>query len=311
MLESDAFVVHRTVVRDDVEIAYVREGRGGVPLVLVHGWPETKRIWWRNIGPLAAAGFEVIVPDLRGFGDSPPPRDGFYDIAANARDIHALLVKLGHRRCVTAGGDYGGAITQDLAHRFPDLVARQVLFNTLNPLLPEEYEQAGVGGDQLEEVMQASEHIVRHGTDADGLAAELDTADKRRAYIRGFYVDRPWAARGSFDEPTAAFMAEPFTSAAAFRASLGIYAAFTDADKVSEPPQVAEPHTIPTLVLYGPEDTVSGRWFTRRMEIACAELLGPFIIERAGHFLQWERAEVFNQAVRYFCLDVLREPSRL
>ena len=34
--------------------------------MLLHGWPETKRIWWRNIEPLAEAGFEVIVPDLRG-----------------------------------------------------------------------------------------------------------------------------------------------------------------------------------------------------------------------------------------------------
>ena len=49
---------------------YVRAGAGGYPLLLVHGWPESRRIWWRNIGPLADAGFEVIAPDLRGFGDS-------------------------------------------------------------------------------------------------------------------------------------------------------------------------------------------------------------------------------------------------
>ena len=49
----------------------MHENAGGAgPLVLVHGWPETKRIWWRVIEPLARAGFEVIVPDLRGFGDS-------------------------------------------------------------------------------------------------------------------------------------------------------------------------------------------------------------------------------------------------
>ncbi len=40
-----------------VDLAYVHEGAGGFPLVLLHGWPETKRIWWRNIEPLAAAGF--------------------------------------------------------------------------------------------------------------------------------------------------------------------------------------------------------------------------------------------------------------
>jgi pimeloyl-ACP methyl ester carboxylesterase len=67
---SDAFEIHRAQVADGMNLAYIREGVGGYPLLLVHGYPETKRVWWRNILPLAEAGFEVIVPDLRGYGDS-------------------------------------------------------------------------------------------------------------------------------------------------------------------------------------------------------------------------------------------------
>ena len=63
-LDPDAFEIHRARVRERVDLAFVREGIGGFPLLLVHGYPETKRIWWRNIAPLAEAGFEVIVPDL-------------------------------------------------------------------------------------------------------------------------------------------------------------------------------------------------------------------------------------------------------
>ena len=66
----DDLKVHRAEVRPGVHLAWWREGIGGKPLLLVHGWPETKLIWERNVLPLAAAGFEVIVPDLRGFGDS-------------------------------------------------------------------------------------------------------------------------------------------------------------------------------------------------------------------------------------------------
>ena len=66
-LDPLAFEVRRADVRG-VDLAYLREGEGGSPLILLHGWPETMRIWWRNIRPLADAGFEVIVPDLRGFG---------------------------------------------------------------------------------------------------------------------------------------------------------------------------------------------------------------------------------------------------
>src|SRR5918911_2949522 len=96
------FTLHRAQIRG-VDIAYLREGAGGYPLLLVHGWPETKRIWWRNVRPLAEAGFEVIAPDLRGFGDSALAADGFYDLAAHARDLYVLVHEvLGHERCVAA-----------------------------------------------------------------------------------------------------------------------------------------------------------------------------------------------------------------
>ncbi|MGZ4796225.1 MAG: alpha/beta fold hydrolase, partial [Acidimicrobiia bacterium] len=82
VLDPNRFTIHRATLSTGATLAYVREGVGGVPLLLVHGWPETKRIWWRNIGPLAAAGFEVVAPDFRGHGDSSLAPDDFYDIAA-------------------------------------------------------------------------------------------------------------------------------------------------------------------------------------------------------------------------------------
>src|SRR5579885_2208678 len=93
--------------------AYVRRGDGGVPLLLVHGWPETMRIWWRVVDPLVSAGFEVIVPDLRGFGHSGVAPDGFHDVPSHARDLAALVHDhLGHSRVVLAGGDLGGPVVQ-------------------------------------------------------------------------------------------------------------------------------------------------------------------------------------------------------
>jgi pimeloyl-ACP methyl ester carboxylesterase len=109
-VDPAAFDRHRAEVRPGVVLSFVREGAGGVPLVLLHGWPETMRIWWRNIGPLAEAGFEVIVPDLRGFGRSSIPSDGFYDVASHSRDIKGLIEILGHSGAVVGGGDYGGTI---------------------------------------------------------------------------------------------------------------------------------------------------------------------------------------------------------
>ena len=75
----DAFKIHRAEVEGGLELAYIREGEGGYPLLLIHGYPETKRIWWRNIRPLVEAGYEVIVPDLRGYGDSDLSSKDEYD----------------------------------------------------------------------------------------------------------------------------------------------------------------------------------------------------------------------------------------
>src|SRR5215470_15431020 len=99
-IDPGRFAVHRFGGRGFSQ-AYVHEGAGGVPLLLVHGWPESKRIWWKVIEPLAEAGFEVIVPDLRGFGDSDVGPDGFHDVAAHALDVCSLVRgELGHESVV-------------------------------------------------------------------------------------------------------------------------------------------------------------------------------------------------------------------
>src|SRR3954447_26348769 len=170
-LDRLAFTVRRARVRG-VDLAYLREGEGGVPLVLVHGWPETMRIWWRNVRPLADAGFEVIVPDLRGFGESSLAPDDLYDAVAQARDVEALVrQELGHARVVTCGGDLGGVVVQELALRFHGLVDRQVLFNTIPPLgLQEAYEEAGVPSRPDARSRQASDYFFRQANYADVVA---------------------------------------------------------------------------------------------------------------------------------------------
>ena len=293
-------------MRDRVEIAYLREGAGGFPLLLLHGWPETKRIWWRNVEQLAAAGFEVIVPDLAGFGDSGLADDDRYDAAAHARDMQALVCDvLGHPQCVGVAGDLGGVVLYDLSLRFEGLVPRQVLFNTVPPILPDEDEAAGIPRAIPREVRQAADYFIRQARDADGLAAELDTPEKRRRYVAQMYGPRFWASPGSFTAEDVEFHAEPFGDADSFRASIANYEYAGGARQAPEPPRFLERTDVPTLILYGPDDHVIPRDFPQRMEVACTERVGPFVVEGAGHFLQWERAEVLNQAIRYFSLDLL------
>lgn len=171
----------------------MRENVGGVPLVCVHGWPETKRVFWKVIEPLADAGFEVIVPDLRGFGDSGLGPDGFHDVASHSRDLYALVHDvLGHDRVVLLGGDLGGPVIQDLALRHPEWVDRMVLFNSPLPYLKDA--MATIVGTRPP--LEAADYFLRQGTDPDGLAADLATPDQRRRYIATFYTSRFWAHPG-------------------------------------------------------------------------------------------------------------------
>ncbi len=315
-LDPNAFAIHRKVVRDDVELAYVREGVGGVPIVLLHGWPGSKRLFWKNIAPLAEAGFEVIVPDHRGFGDSPVPADGHVDVAVASHDVHALMAGLGHDRCVVVGGDYGNVIGLDLCGRFPDFVIRHVTYNGAVPSLYDEYERAGISGTLIDELMAVSDHMVEHGMNADEVAAEFDTPDKRRDHVKGFLQGRVWkkgegptnlAGPGNINDAEADFLTEPFGDAGVFRASLGFYEGFMQPDvKASEAPLLELPIEVETMILYGVEDKIVGPNFPRRMAVACRNHVGPFLVQDSGHFVQFERPDVLNSAVICFCRDLLR-----
>lgn len=313
-MSANAFEIHRATVRDGIELAYVREGKGGFPLLLLHGWPATKRIFYRNIGPLAAAGFDVIAPDASGWGDSPVPAGRYADPISSAHDFRALMEHLNHKRWALAAFDFGSLTALHMVNRFPAQIVRQVLWNAVVPFLPEEYERAGVGGDMIRENELVSDHVKDHGDDPDSFAQRYDSPEKRREYVMGFYQQRVWkighaprrlTAPGSFDDETAAFHAEPFAESAKFRASLNYYAALRQPKRCLELPLIHQKVRTETMFLYGVADEIIGPILTRRAEVAYTNLVGPFHVQGGGHFLSWERPAVINGAIACFCRDLL------
>ena len=103
------------------------------------------------------------------------------------------------------------------------------------------------------------------------------------------------------------FMTEPFADAESFRASIANYEYVGGPRTAPELPRMLERNDTPALVLYGPEDHVIPRDFPRRMEVAFPEIVGPFEVAGAGHFLMWERPRVLNRAIAGFCGDLLAE----
>jgi pimeloyl-ACP methyl ester carboxylesterase len=113
---------------DGFRLAYERTGTGPAVLLL-HGWPGD-RTDYRAVVPLVSPAADVIVPDLRGFGESDkheadPARQ--YNAAAQARSVAGLIEELALERVVIAGYDIGSRIAQAIARDRPDLVRALVI----------------------------------------------------------------------------------------------------------------------------------------------------------------------------------------
>jgi pimeloyl-ACP methyl ester carboxylesterase len=102
----------------------------GPPVILLHGFPENWHSWHRQISPLAAAGFSVWAPDLRGYNLSDRTAEkSAYELDNLVADVVALVKETGYPRAHIVGHDWGGIIAWAVAERFPALVDRLVILN--------------------------------------------------------------------------------------------------------------------------------------------------------------------------------------
>jgi haloacetate dehalogenase len=131
-------------------IAYEAAG-SGAPLLLLHGYPETRACWHR-VAPALAERFAVVAADLRGYGDSSTPPDGEnhegYSKRAMARDMVRLMERLGHERFAVAGHDRGGRVAHRMVRDHPERVSRvavldivptKTLFDTVDKAVATSY----------------------------------------------------------------------------------------------------------------------------------------------------------------------------
>ena len=122
-----------TVETAGAAIRLVHAG-SGPPLLLLHGYPQT-RAMWHKVAPSLAEGFTVVVPDLRGYGDSSkPPTDSThfpYSKRAMAADQVEVMAALGFDEFFVAGHDRGGRVAHRLALDHPARVKRLALLDII------------------------------------------------------------------------------------------------------------------------------------------------------------------------------------
>lgn len=136
-----ATITHHYADLGEVLLHYVTAG-SGPPVVLLHGWPQT---WWewRHVIPRLAERHTVIVPDLRGLGDSSRPLTG-YDKKTVADDIWKLVNgKLGHSSFCLVGHDWGGPTAYALAAQHPEAVTRLAILDVVIPGCGGDFSQGG------------------------------------------------------------------------------------------------------------------------------------------------------------------------
>jgi pimeloyl-ACP methyl ester carboxylesterase len=122
------------------------EAGDGPPVLLLHGFPDSWRLWRHQIPALAAAGHRVVAPDLRGFGETDKPAGvEEYRMRRLVGDVVGLLDALGVERAAVVGHDWGAALAWAVAIFVPDRVARLVAVSTGHPLA---YAAAGLAQRQ-------------------------------------------------------------------------------------------------------------------------------------------------------------------
>jgi pimeloyl-ACP methyl ester carboxylesterase len=272
---------------DGFRLAYDRVGSGPA-LVLLHGWPGD-RTDFRELVPLLADRADVVLPDLRGFGESDkhaePPSEA-YSAEAQARSVFGLVDELGLERPVLAGYDIGSRLAQTMARLRPDAVRSIVI----SPPLPGAGERVFSVESQKEFWYQAFHRLPLAEQLIDG------RADAVRVYLAHFWSH--WSGP-SLELPDLDHLVEVYGAPGAFTASLGWYraGAGTVARAATEKaPAPGDRLHVHTTVLWPEHDPLFPREWSDRLDEFFGDVeLRP--IDGVGHFVPLEAPRAFAEAI--------------
>ena len=253
-----------------VKLHYLFAG-SGPPIVLLHGYAETSRMWLPLIAQLAKTN-TVIAPDLRGSGFSDKPESG-YDKKTMAQDVHALVQSLGIKRAKIVGHDIGLMVAYAYAAQYSDEVERVVLMDAFLP---------GVGDWTHVWLLRDLWHFHFHGTTPLQLVA-----GRERIYFEHFWNDFAADKAHSVPEADRRFYAGSYAQPGGMRAGFEYFTQFpqdaTDFEAFSK-----QPLGMPLLVLTG--EKASGTFLIDQARLVAKDVTGT-VVKGSGHWLMEEAPE--------------------
>ena len=249
---------------DGVKLHYLRDGAGD-PVILLHGYAQTSHMWTPLI-PVLAKSRTVIAPDLRGFGDSSKPENG-YDKKTMAQDIHALASSLGFRRWSVVGHDIGLMVAYACAAQYPSEVDRIVLMDAFLP---------GIGDWTHVWLMRDLWHFHFYGK------TPLALVDGReRIYFEHFWNDFAADPAHSVADADRQLYAKAYAQPGGMRAGFEAFRAF-EQDAKDFAALSRTKLKMPMLVLSG--EKASGEFLIAQGRLV-AENVEGVIVKGSGHWL--------------------------
>jgi len=300
------------------------EGSGPL-VIMVHGWPELWYSWRHQIKPIAAAGYRVIVPDVRGYGGSTKPYPvEAYDMATLMADVLGLVDAFGEDQAILIGHDWGAPICWNTAALHPDRVA------AVAGLSVPYRRRASVPLIDLWRQLYQGKFFYQVYFQDEGVAERELEADIRGALRKIYYAlsgDAPSLASWLERPPTPTLLEAlvdpaPFPAwltardldyyvenfaVSGFRGPLNRYRNQTR-DFVNLPEMGVKPVQQPSCLIAGSKDVV--RFFVPGLDLYadpganCTDLRFASIIENVGHWTQQEAPGAVTAALLHFLKDI-------
>jgi pimeloyl-ACP methyl ester carboxylesterase len=279
VLNAQSRITDRYATVNGVKLHYLSAGKGD-PVILLHGYAQNSHMWRPLIVELAKTHL-VIAPDLRGFGQSEKPLNG-YTKKAMAQDIHALARSLGFPKAVVVGHDIGLMVAYAYAAQYPTEVNRIVLMDAFLP---------GVGDWTSVWLLRDLWHFHFYGDTPLKLVA-----GRERIYFEHFWNDFAADPKHSVPETDRRFYAKAYAQPGAMRAGFEVFRAFEqDAKDFAEFAQTKL--TMPMLVLAG--EKASGNFLIEQGRLVDTNVQGV-MVKGSGHWLMDEAPQqVIPQLVAF------------
>jgi len=262
-----------------LKIHYLTAGKGK-PLILLHGYAETSRMW-RPIMPQLAERFMVIAPDLPGIGDSGIPASGL-DMKTSAIRIHALARSLGVEKAKVVGHDIGLMVAYAYAAQFPAEVEKLVVMDAFLP---------GVAGWEPIYNDPNIWHFRFHGPTPEALVK-----GRERTYFEYFWNDLAADKTRSIPEADRKAYTDAYSRPGRMRAAWAYFASWPELAK--DFAQLSQTKlTMPVLSIGGEKSL--GNQLAQQMKLVASDVT-VVVLNDTGHWVLEERPKETTDALVKF-----------